>query len=397
MELSITPRLLQSIHPFPARMAPEIALEQLRSLDQGSLVLDPMVGSGTTLKAASRYGLPGIGFDVDPLAVLMSRVWTTPTETQSLAGLATELVEEAESMDAASACLPWLDEKTSDFINYWFGKEQQADLSRLAILLCGLEGPEADVLRLALSRIIVTKDRGASLARDVSHSRPHRVRDRNDFPVFGEYLRSVRYLVQKLEDDPPRGNVQIRLGDARQLSEVADASVDAIITSPPYLNAIDYLRGHRLALVWLGHRIGDLRYTRSSSIGAERAPDDEEGTDTSRELVQVMVQSDLLPVQLRPILHRYALDLYRTMLELARVIRVGGSAVFVIGNSCVRGVYVNNAALVSETAHHAGFTILARSERELPVSRRYLPPPESLNESDLGRRMRREAVIYCRR
>src|SRR3712207_7608036 len=47
----------------------------------------------------------------------------------------------------------------------------------------------------------------------------------------------------------------------------------AAITSPPYLNAIDYLRGHRLSLVWLGYRIGDLRLTRAVSIGAERRPD----------------------------------------------------------------------------------------------------------------------------
>jgi DNA modification methylase len=47
-------------------------------------------------------------------------------------------------------------------------------------------------------------------------------------------------------------------------------SVDAVLTSPPYLNAIDYMRGHRMSLVWLGHSLTELRHIRSNSIGAER-------------------------------------------------------------------------------------------------------------------------------
>jgi tRNA G10 N-methylase Trm11 len=59
-------------------MAPELALETLSKLKKNSLVLDPMAGSGTVLRDATELGHRAIGFDVDPLAVLMARVWTTP-------------------------------------------------------------------------------------------------------------------------------------------------------------------------------------------------------------------------------------------------------------------------------------------------------------------------------
>ena len=62
------------LHPFPARMAPEIAFEALSSLPEGSLVLDPMCGSGTVLQQSLIHGHQAIGFDKDPLAVLISRV-----------------------------------------------------------------------------------------------------------------------------------------------------------------------------------------------------------------------------------------------------------------------------------------------------------------------------------
>ena len=68
---------IQPLHPFPARMAPELAIDTLRDLPGSSVVLDPMVGSGTVLRHASDMGHAAIGFDVDPLAVLISRVWTS--------------------------------------------------------------------------------------------------------------------------------------------------------------------------------------------------------------------------------------------------------------------------------------------------------------------------------
>ncbi len=61
---------------FPARMAPEIGLDSLSSLPKGAGVLDPMSGSGTVLRASVEAGHDAIGIDSDPLAVLMSRVWT---------------------------------------------------------------------------------------------------------------------------------------------------------------------------------------------------------------------------------------------------------------------------------------------------------------------------------
>jgi DNA modification methylase len=68
--------MIRTIHPFPARMAPELALETLNDLAANSVVLDPMSGSGTVIRQAAEMGHRPIGFDMDPLAVLMSQVWT---------------------------------------------------------------------------------------------------------------------------------------------------------------------------------------------------------------------------------------------------------------------------------------------------------------------------------
>ena len=65
--------MIRSIHPFPARMAPDLAMERLKNIRRGALVLDPMAGSGTVLRQATELGHRALGFDTDPLAVLMAK------------------------------------------------------------------------------------------------------------------------------------------------------------------------------------------------------------------------------------------------------------------------------------------------------------------------------------
>src|SRR5262245_51049028 len=163
------------VHPFPARMAPEIALDKIELLTrEGATVLDPMCGSGTVVRLAAERGRKSIGVDIDPLAVIITRTACHPS-------WATNLVERAEALaDRAwrlSGKLPdWIkkDEETRSFVEYWSASPQVEDLSRLARVL--IQAPRKDdPLRVAFSRMIVTKERGASLARDTSHSRPHKV------------------------------------------------------------------------------------------------------------------------------------------------------------------------------------------------------------------------------
>lgn len=383
------------VHPFPARMAPEIALAEVTALQPDSLILDPMTGSGTVVRVATEAGHRALGFDLDPLAVLMAKVWTTPIEPAELCRTATEIATRIQDARGNAAALPWIDddEETREFVHYWFGEKQRSDLRRLSSALYGLTGPVGEALRIALSRTIVTKDRGASLARDVSHSRPHRVRDESTFPVISEFLRSVKRLAQRLADQPPAGKAAIEIGDARNLERVTSASVDAVITSPPYLNAIDYLRGHRLALVWLGYRIGDLRAIRSASVGAERKPDPKADAKLAETLTAAMGSLERLPQRERRMLDRYVLDLHAMVTELRRVLRPDGKAVFVIGNSSIRGVFIRNSVAVSAAAQGVGFRLVKEVERTLPPNRRYLPPPCSRGRSDLERRMRTETVL----
>jgi hypothetical protein len=381
-------------------MASDIAVRELGALPHGAIVLDPMTGSGTVLRRASEMGFNAIGFDMDPLAVLMSRVWTTPVTDESIAELGSRIVKKARSLKHVN--LPWIDEdlETKSFVSYWFGKKQRSALRRIAYVLnkhsksrsTRSETAALDVIKLALSRIIVTKERGASLARDTSHSRPHRVAISSDFDVLLSFERSLSQVRKLLKEAPPPGNVKVTLGDARQLKKQPNESVDGILTSPPYLNAIDYMRGHKMSLVWLGFNLQDLRSIRSSSIGAERSlPDGEDSLEFDK-IQDAMCNIRKLSRRHANMVARYSRDLYLLLSETHRVLKTGGTAIFVVGNSCLKGTFISNADGVTQAADMVGLSLKWSKERALPNSNRYLPMPKG-TRNPLGKRMRTETIL----
>lgn len=390
---------IRPVHPFPARMAPDLALSSLSALRPGSRVLDPMAGSGTVLRQAVEVGHHAIGFDLDPLAVLMTRVWTTGVEKADILREHRNLVKAALKVDLRRQKLPWIagDPETKDFIEYWFAVTQRRAISRLAYVLHARRREQLtpkrraaiDAVCVALSRIIITKDQGASLARDASHSRPHRVMDDSDYDVFEGLSRSVAAVAARLPEKL-KGTSEIQIGDARKIPLGASA-VDAVVTSPPYLNAIDYMRGHRLSLVWFGYRLKDLRAIRSDSIGSEKGSSDVD--ERIAKVSQAMARKKL-PPRLSSMVNRYAGDLINMASEVARVLKRDGTAVFVVGNSCLRGVFVQNSEGVRIACNLAGLATVNVMERELPANNRYLPITDS---GSLSKRMRTETVLtFCK-
>lgn len=377
-------------------MAPDTVSSWLEDLRAGSRVLDPMCGSGVVVRQSAMLGHEAQGFDIDPLAVLMTKVWTRGAPLKRLAAAADAIAADARRRRITHAGLPWIAvcEETREFIEYWFAEPQRSALSRLAwsIHLRGDEyGPRVkDALWLALSRTIITKHVGASLAWDVSHSRPHKVRETNDFDVELGFLRAVARLSTVLNEEAVQGTAKVGRADCRDLSRVATESVDAVVTSPPYLNAIDYMRGHKLSLVWMGHTTPELRQLRSGAIGTERSRGDHAASFTVSELESAVRKTRQLPPRLRTIVHKYAFDAERMLVEMDRVLKPGGKLVLVLGDSVLRGVPVRNSQVFRWIAERVGFSLQDERQRKLANNRRYLPIRSS--GPALEKRMKHEVI-----
>jgi len=173
-----------------------------------------------------------------------------------------------------------------------------------------------------------------------------------------------------------------------------DESIDLVLTSPPYLNAIDYMRCSKFSLVWMGHNVSEIRQIRGESVGAE--------TSSDEALEASWVKSVIKELRLRPalssrdyaLLARYAWDMGHALGEASRVLRRRGRAVYVVGDSMSRGTFIRNSMIVTLVAQRHGLSLVSRQSRSLPANRRYLPPPKRTKSDDMmDARMRREVVL----
>lgn len=391
----------EPVHPFPARMAPGIALQVMLDTTRTLRVLDPMMGSGTVLALARQQGHRAIGFDIDPLAVLITRVWTTAFDAEDVRDQAEEVLARARvtfrRTSQARAYPRNADDETCRFVSYWFDPYARRQLYSLAEAIEELSCHTVrDVLWCAFSRLIITKQAGASLAMDLSHSRPHRTFETAPEKPFKRFLDMVEHVLANCIDkaSPRRGPApSARLGDA-QVLPLSDNSVDLVLTSPPYLNAIDYIRCSKFSLVWIGYSIAELRRLRTNSVGAEAS---RAAASEDHEVSRVVAALNLEP-QLdaphRRILARYIHDMRRAISEVGRVLSSNGKAVYVVGENTLRGTYIRTSLIVSALAERTSLKLIDRSTRALPASRRYMPPPSLGHKGGkIEARMRREVVL----
>ncbi|MBI4336484.1 MAG: hypothetical protein HY683_01445 [Chloroflexi bacterium] len=198
-------------------------------------------------------------------------------------------------------------------------------------------------------------------------------------------------IARELEREPSPGTALARCADARRLR--LRAQVDIVVTSPPYGNAIDYLRGHRLSLVWLGYTIPRLRAIRSETVGSEGSAGATRNDNSTEELANLLGPISELDLATQHRLFRFVRDMRTVLRQIHRALRPTGRVVLVVGNSSVRGVFLDNTSMISAVAEQSGLREVARYSREIPANHRYLPPPRPESDQPLGKRMREEVIM----
>ena len=284
------------------------------------------------------------------------------------------------------------DEETSDFLNYWFLKETQLELLALIREIENLEdGAIKEFLKLVFSGIVITKNGGVTLARDLAHTRPHRVLTKTPPSAFNEFSKKLFKNLQNLEELPPAA-VRFEKADARAMP-LEDKSVDLIVTSPPYANnAIDYMRAHKFSLVWFGYKISDLKETRKRYLGAESLEKVELGLlpDFSQGKVSRLKERS---EKRGKILHRYYSEMSQVIKEMFRVLKPGRACVIIVASSILCDLDVETQLCLAEIGEHQGFELVHIGERNIDRNKRMLPTSHFKKTSQIETRMHNEYVL----
>ena len=158
-----------------------------------------MAGSGTTLVEAARLGRQAIGCDIDPLARMIATAKLTPVRAGQALETGYEVIQAAQralhrDRDQLEYALNLrFDPKTRAFIDFWFLPQQQLEL---LALLQGIEKVQQEGLqaffKIVFSSTIIAKSGGVSLARDLAHTRPHKVVDKKPISAFVEFTKRLK-------------------------------------------------------------------------------------------------------------------------------------------------------------------------------------------------------------
>ncbi len=393
-----------NFHSFPAKFPPELARVFIDNLTSpGEIVLDPMAGSATTVVETISAGRTGIGFDIDPLALLMGKVKVTPLDPLKLEREVRRVVEDAEvslmrRSKIEKALENKFDEGTKEFVDYWFGYETQVELMALLLSIEKVENTDVkDFLKLAFSSIIVTKSGGVSLAWDLGHTRPHKLKqgkEKKYKPAIPEFEKRVLKNVAGIRQNPVAGRKKsIQWGNAESLP-LENESVDLIVTSPPYAsNAIDYMRAHKFSLVWLGMAVNHLTELRSTYIGSDKV------TDFSFESLpplpeKVISQLSRSDERKGMVLRRYYSEMKRVLGEIQRMLKPAKAAVLVVGSSVMRGIDTQTDRCLAEIGESLELPCVGIGVRSLDRDRRMMPTSSKARiDSQIEKRMHQEFVL----
>ncbi len=393
----------RAFHPFPARMPLELATNLIDHLTEPTAqVLDPMLGSGTTAIAARKLGRPCYGSDLDPMAVTLSRAATSYYSKNTFDRVRDHVYDRATSLLKKRPYFVSIDrlkmpEESKEFIEYWFPAESQEQLLALARAIGEIDSTSESRLAWAVfSSLIIAKSATASYATDTSRTRPRRNFSKEVVLPFDAWERRFREAEKRMPfvgKKPPVGaSCSISVADARALS-IPDASVDFILTSPPYLNAIDYLRSHKMSLVWMGHDLADLRELRGTMCGSARGMYQIDGLPTR---LESRLSSEIVVPRRQAIFRRYLSDVRRVFSQVKRVLKPGGVAILVFGPDLLTSDVDDTAQTIRQLSRQAGLHYVDGIPREIGGGRSLPFPTSPSSDSPLAKRMRQELMIALR-
>ena len=248
------------LHEYRGKFFPQLvrSLINMSAIPEGSLVLDPMSGSGTTACEAVAAGMAAIGADLNPLSALIASVKASipAIDPKEFKKLAVDRLPKLkfEPVDPAKV---W-GEDDLRYLRMWFDPKAIEDLASIVSTIGKIRSPAyRDFFRVCLSDIV----------RSVSWQKATDLRVRKEILPYDAGTAQVRFLAEAgaqvnriypylsvLKRQGP-ANVEIRRGNALEIASIFPeyrGKVDLLITSPPYATALPYLDTDRLSLIVMG-------------------------------------------------------------------------------------------------------------------------------------------------
>ncbi|MHA1297939.1 MAG: TRM11 family SAM-dependent methyltransferase [Candidatus Helarchaeota archaeon] len=353
------------IHYYPARMIPQIASRLISRYTQPhDLILDPFCGSGTVLLESKILNRNAIGFDINPLAVLLSSVKTSQIKNfnkETLDNLLNK-IKNSKFEDKLEKYLPEFKN-----LNYWFTKESIENLLIIKYNLIANDFSRKllNFLFVCFSKTIqeVSKGRfdGSSthLRKNLQNFSP------NVFKIFEKNIEFTLKILNEYNKVDNNSKIWVFPCDSRNIP-LKNNTIDCIITSPPYgeeENTIGYMRWTKFSLYWLGYTSKELQKLKRRALGSISKNNGINQSDYLSQFIEDLEISDKRVKYLTTFYNDFLLCLE----EMKRVLKPDKYCCIVIGNRSIakKPLFMDNLTL--EIAETIGFKHIKTFYRQIPT------------------------------
>lgn len=349
-------------HSFDKLLVDELIVEF--GLTKNSLIWDPFLGAGTMALACKENGISAYGSDLLPLSMIVSQAKISDYKVENLKTISSKFnLFPPSSIKDRFADIPIVEKTISKEIREFFSH-----------VLCQVEELDTELHPFFLTAIVSILESASKSVKSGGWLRIDPSKEISITTAQSLFSKRIEQMICDIEQQPEKAKFSenepqfcLWVGDAR--FSKPEKEVDAIITSPPYLNRHDYTRVFALELSLIGvtnsQELKDLRYqTLRSHVEAKNQLNDKSIDEMGYQKPAIITQAidqmktnGLTDARVPKMIEGYFEDMFLVLKNTYDALADGGKAAFVLGDVRFSGVMIPVTEIICEIGTTVGFTV----------------------------------------
>jgi predicted methyltransferase len=348
----------------------KIVEEIISNQPKSKFVFDPFCGTGTTALTAAYFGNKSLTTDINPFLLWLSKAKTriyTKQEINNTREDCQTVIDLVQKQKVEPISLPPIHN-----IDRWWKSDT---LNFLQLLLASIKkttqenSAEQTLLQIGFCRSLIQLSNASFNHQSMSFKDDKQLELGFEEDKLEQFSQNINFILSGAEDNPLE-NAKVIYGDAREIEKVLDEKFDLIITSPPYVNRMSYIRELRPYMYWLGYLLsgrdaGELDWQAIGGtwgIATSRLTDWERPTDyfktkTLDKVIDKIALSDNKNSKvLSKYVEKYFYDMWLHFKGLPTILCSNAEVHYIVGNSTFYGNLVPAELMYVEMLKELGFT-----------------------------------------